>query len=85
MLIIKNRVTKDRNNFAKEDSVDFDEQALIDLEEYLKVRNDRDGVSVDFKSLFIPSTVGRKGSGRLTVRGVQKMIESMSMLIRILT
>ncbi|MEW9673762.1 tyrosine-type recombinase/integrase, partial [Ammoniphilus sp. 3BR4] len=59
----------------KEDIVDFDEQALIDLEEYLEVRCERYGLSPDFKPLFVPSKVGRKGSGRMTIRGVQKMLE----------
>ncbi|MEW9669875.1 tyrosine-type recombinase/integrase [Ammoniphilus sp. 3BR4] len=59
----------------KEDIVDFDKQALIDLEEYLEVRCERYSLSLDFKPLFVPSKVGRKGNGRMTVRGVQKMIE----------
>ncbi|MEW9674363.1 tyrosine-type recombinase/integrase [Ammoniphilus sp. 3BR4] len=53
----------------------FDEQALIDLKEYLEVRSERYGLFPDFKPLFIPSKVERKGTGRMTVRGVQKMIE----------
>ncbi|MEW9672512.1 tyrosine-type recombinase/integrase [Ammoniphilus sp. 3BR4] len=50
----------------KEDIVDFD-GALINLEEYLEVRSEQYELSSNVKPLFVPSKVGRKGTGRMTV------------------
>ncbi|NOU75712.1 tyrosine recombinase XerS [Paenibacillus sp. LMG 31458] len=60
----------------KEQYVYFSELALHDLEEYLKVREERYQIDKTMKALFIAASMGPVGTTRrLTPRSVEKMVE----------
>lgn len=60
----------------KEQYVYFSQQALLDLENYLKIRETRYEAEKSENYLFIAAPIGRKGkSRRLTPRSIEKLIE----------
>ncbi len=59
----------------KEDAVHFSQIAQDDLNDYLRVRETRYNLPKDFKPLFISSKRGPAGSGRMSDRAIQMMIE----------
>ncbi|MBT2764423.1 tyrosine recombinase XerS [Paenibacillus sp. FSL W8-0187] len=60
----------------KEQYVYFSQQALLDLESYLKIREARYKPEKSENYLFIAAPIGRKGqSRRLTPRSIEKLIE----------
>ncbi|WP_163874795.1 tyrosine recombinase XerS [Paenibacillus favisporus] len=60
----------------KEQYVYFSQQALLDLESYLKIRETRYVPEKSENYLFIAAPIGRKGkSRRLTPRSIEKLIE----------
>ncbi|MDR9855402.1 tyrosine recombinase XerS [Paenibacillus sp. VCA1] len=60
----------------KEQYVYFSQQALMDLESYLKIREARYIPKKSENYLFIAAPIGRKGqSRRLTPRSIEKLIE----------
>ncbi len=60
----------------KEQYVYFSKQALWDLENFLKVREERYKAEKNDNYLFMAAPVGRKGkSRRLTARSIEKLIE----------
>lgn len=60
----------------KEQYVYFSDQALFDLKEYMKIRDERYSVNKGNKALFIASTMGPKGTTRrLTDRSIEKLVE----------
>ncbi len=60
----------------KEQYVYFSKQALLDLENYLQIRESRYIPEKNESFLFIAAPVGRKGkSRRLTQRSIEKLIE----------
>lgn len=71
----KNRVRVIRKG-NKEQYVYFSEQAMLDLKEYVDIREQRYNVNKDNKSLFIASIMGPKGTTRrLTERSIEKIVE----------
>ncbi|WP_085523711.1 tyrosine recombinase XerS [Tuberibacillus sp. Marseille-P3662] len=61
---------------GKEQFVYFSEQAMVDLDEYLRIRKDRYRLPKNEKSLFVSTAIGpRKTSRRLSNRAVEKLIE----------
>lgn len=62
----------------KEQYVYFSKQALLDLENYLQVRESRYKPEKTESFLFIAAPIGRKGkSRRLTQRPIEKLISVM--------
>lgn len=60
----------------KEQYVYFSEQALFDLNEYLKIRSDRYTISKQNRALFIAAPMGPKGTTRrLSARAIEKIVE----------
>ena len=60
----------------KEQYVYISDQAMLDIKEYLAVRNERYNVSKAMKSLFVASSMGPKGTTRrLTPRAIEKLVE----------
>ncbi|MBM7603037.1 site-specific recombinase XerD [Metabacillus crassostreae] len=60
----------------KEQYVYFSNIAMDDLQEYLKIRENRYQVEKNNKALFVAATMGPKGkSRRLTGRSIEKIIE----------
>lgn len=60
----------------KEQFVYFSKQAMVDLDQYLKIRETKYKVSHNTKALFISAPMGPKGTTRrMTARAVEKMIE----------
>ncbi|OAS82122.1 MULTISPECIES: tyrosine recombinase XerS [Metabacillus] len=60
----------------KEQYVFFSKIAMDDLQQYLKIRENRYGVEKNNKSLFVAAPMGPKGkSRRLTGRSIEKLIE----------
>ncbi|MDQ0255729.1 integrase [Evansella vedderi] len=60
----------------KEQYVYFSEQAMLDLKEYLSIRNERYELDKTFKPLFVAAPMGPKGTTRrLTARSVEKLVE----------
>lgn len=71
----KNKVRVMRKG-NKEQYVYFSEQAMLDLKEYLKIREERYNVNKGNKALFIASSMGPKGTTRrLTERSIEKIVE----------
>lgn len=60
----------------KEQYVYFSKQALWDLENFLKIREERYKAEENDNYLFMAAPVGRKGKSlRLTARSIEKLIE----------
>jgi site-specific recombinase XerD len=60
----------------KEQYVYFSEQAMLDLNEYMTVREDRYKLDKNNKTLFVAAPMGPKGTTRrLTSRSIEKMVE----------
>lgn len=60
----------------KEQFVYFSKQAMVDLDQYLKIRETKYKVNQNTKALFISAPMGPKGTTRrMTARAVEKMIE----------
>ncbi|MEB1807386.1 MAG: tyrosine recombinase XerS [Bacillaceae bacterium] len=60
----------------KEQYVYFSDQAMMDLKEYLEVREERYTVNKGNKALFVASAMGPKGtSRRLSERSIEKIVE----------
>jgi site-specific recombinase XerD len=71
----KNRVHVIRKG-NKEQYVYFSEQAMLDLKEYVDIREKKYNVDKSYKALFIATTMGPKGTTRrLSERSVEKMVE----------
>lgn len=67
------RVTRKGN---KEQYVYFSEQAMLDLKDYIAIREKRYHTDKNLKALFVASPIGRKGtSRRLTERSIEKIVE----------
>jgi site-specific recombinase XerD len=61
---------------SKEDSVPFSDIAKADLEEYLKIREEKYQVSPKEKALFLSSPTGPNAKcARMTVRSMQTMVK----------
>ncbi|USK57383.1 tyrosine recombinase XerS [Cytobacillus solani] len=60
----------------KEQFVYFSDQAMFDIKEYIKIREERYSVKKGNNALFVSSTMGPKGtSRRLTARSIEKIVE----------
>ncbi|MDG5788405.1 tyrosine recombinase XerS [Evansella sp. AB-P1] len=60
----------------KEQFVYFSEQAMIDLQEYIRIRSSRYELDKNFRPLFVAAPMGPKGTTRrLTARSVEKLVE----------
>ncbi|MFD1737529.1 tyrosine recombinase XerS [Bacillus salitolerans] len=60
----------------KEQYVYFSEQALLDLQKYLKIRIERYNIPKQTRALFISAPMGPKGTTRrLSARAIEKIIE----------
>ncbi|MFN7249871.1 MAG: tyrosine recombinase XerS [Anaerobacillus sp.] len=60
----------------KEQYVYISDQAMLDIKEYLAVRNERYKITKAMKSLFVSSPMGPKGTTRrLTPRAIEKLVE----------
>jgi integrase len=67
----------------KEQYVFFSKIAMDDLQQYLKIRENRYGVEKNNKSLFVAAPMGPKGkSRRLTGRSIEKLIEKYAIAFR---
>ncbi|WP_239549174.1 tyrosine recombinase XerS [Scopulibacillus daqui] len=61
---------------GKEQYVYFSEQAMIDLKEYLQIRENRYQLSPKERALFVSTAIGpKKASRRLSNRAIEKIIE----------
>lgn len=71
----KNRVRVIRKG-NKEQYVYFSEQAMLDLKDYVAIREKKYQVDKSNKALFISSTMGPKGTTRrFSERSIEKMVE----------
>ena len=60
----------------KEQYVYISDQAMLDLNDYLRVRNERYNLTKTMKSLFVSAPMGPKGTTRrLTPRAIEKLVE----------
>lgn len=60
----------------KEQYVFFSEQALLDLQEYLQIREERYKLDKTIKALYVASSMGpERITRRFTPRGIEKMVE----------
>lgn len=61
---------------GKEQYVYFSEQAMVDLQDYLAIRESRYNISKKEKSIFVSTSIGpKKSTRRLSNRAVEKIIE----------
>ncbi|TCP28748.1 site-specific recombinase XerD [Scopulibacillus darangshiensis] len=61
---------------GKEQYVYFSEQAMIDLKDYLEIRETRYQLSKKEKALFVSTSIGpKKASRRLSNRAIEKIVE----------
>ena len=67
------KVTRKGN---KEQYVYFSEQAMLDLKDYIEIREQRYNTDKSIKALFVASSMGPKGTTRrLTERSIEKIVE----------
>lgn len=67
------RVTRKGN---KEQYVYFSDQAMLDIKDYMEIREERYTIDKNIRALFVASSMGPKGTTRrLTERSIEKIVE----------